>query len=247
PLPAGEVVTMSKLGWYARRLRAMSASEIAWRAATTGRTAVSGWQHPPTDAVLLGTDDPDWAAALAGFRAGTGRPVLLDRERAAELAAAHPEGVAAVVAAADRVVEGRVQYFGYPEARVGRDVDWNLDPLTGTRWPRVPAARLDHRSAPGDAKWIWELNRLQHLPWLAQAWLFTGDDRYAETAFAHLDGWIAQNPPGRGIAWRGAFEAGVRLVSVAVALQGLRDSPLLTVARYRSCVRLAEESMRRCW
>lgn len=238
---------MSRLGWYARRLRTMSPPEIAWRVTSTGRAATAGWRRPPSDAVLLGADPPDWAGALAAFRAAAGRPVLLDRERAAAVAATRPGDAAAVVAAADRVVEGRVQYFGYPEALLGRPVDWHLDPLSGTRWPAVPASRLDHRSAPGDAKWIWELNRLQHLPWLAQAWLFTGEERYAATAFDHLDTWTAQNPPGTGIAWRGAFEAGVRLVSVAVALQGLRDSPLLTEQRYRAGVRLVAESMRRCW
>ena len=220
---------MGRLAWYARRLRTMTPAEIAWRAASTGRTITAGVRSPRSDAGLLGTTSPDWAAALAAFRAGTDRPVLLDRDRAAQIASAHPEATAAVVAVADRMVEGRVQYFGYPEAVLARPVDWHHDPVSGIRWPAVAAARLDHRSASGDVKWIWELNRLQHLPWLAEAWLYTGERRYAETAFAHLDTWLEQNPPGTGIAWRGAFEAGVRLISVSVALQGLRDSELLTV------------------
>jgi Heparinase II/III-like protein/Heparinase II/III N-terminus len=238
---------MGRLTWYARRLRAMSPAEITWRATTMGRAATEGLRRPPSDARLLGTSSPDWSGALAAFRSGTARPVLLDADRAARIADADPEGVAAVVAAADRVVEGRVRYFGYPEAHLGRPVDWHLDPVSGSRWPAVAATRLDHRSAPGDAKWIWELNRLQHLPWLSASWLFTGEQKYAETAFEHLDSWLEQNPPGVGIAWRGAFEAGVRLISVTVALQGLRDSELLTEARYRAVVRMVAESMRRCW
>ena len=238
---------MSRLGWYARRLRAMSPAEIGWRAVAAGRAATAGLRRQPSDARLLAPGVPDWSTALAGFRAGADRPVLLDRERAAEIMIADPAGAAAVVAAADRIVAGRVQYFGYPEVELDRPVDWHHDPVSDTRWPAIAATRLDHRSAPGDAKWIWELNRLQHLPWLAQAWLFTGDDRYAEEAFAHLDSWLLMNPPGIGIGWRGAFEAGVRAVSVAVALQGLRESELLTEARYRAAVRLLAESMRRCW
>jgi Heparinase II/III-like protein/Heparinase II/III N-terminus len=238
---------MDKVAWYVRRLRAMSPAEIGWRVVSVGRSATTGLRQPPTDARLLGARSPDWDAALAAFRGGVARPVLLDRERAATIVAADPAAAAAVVAAADRILAGRVQYFGYPEVELPRPVDWHHDPVTDTRWPRIAASRLDHRSAPGDAKWIWELNRLQHLPWLAEAWLFTGEQRYAETAFEHLDSWLAQNPPGEGIAWRGAFEAGVRLISVAVALQGLRDSDLLTAARYGSTVRLLAESMRRCW
>jgi len=111
----------------------------------------------------------------------------------------------------------------------------------------LPSHRLDHRIAAGDVKWIWELNRLQHLPLLAEAWLFTGDSRYSTAAFEQLDGWIEQNPFGRGIAWRGAFEAGLRSVSIAIALQGLRDSPELTAERYRRIVGVLAESARRCW
>ncbi len=47
-------------------------------------------------------------------------------------------------------------------------------------------------------KWIWELNRLQHLPLLAQAWLVTDDDRYADAALDDLDSWMSANPPGHG-------------------------------------------------
>lgn len=238
---------MSRLTWYARRLTTMSPAEIGWRVGTIGRTSAERLLPPRSDRRILGVADPDWVAARDAFRQAAGRPVLLDRAVAQEIAATHPDETAALLAAADRVVAGRVRYFGYPEARLGDPVDWNHDPVSGVTWPRIPAARLDHRSAAGDAKWIWELNRLQHLPWLAQAWLVTGEPRYAETAWAHLDSWIAQNPPGEGIAWRGAFEAGIRAVSVAVAVQGLRDSAGLTASRYRAVATLLAESARRCW
>ncbi len=236
---------MGTLAWYGRRLRVMSPAEICWRAVSAARAVAAPVMAPLGDDELL--ERPDWEVALAEFRAGTGRPILLDRERASVVAAADPDSVATLLAAADRIVAGRVQYFGYPEVELDQPVDWHSDPVSGTRWPALTATRLDHRSAAGDPKWIWELNRLQHLTWLAEAWLFTGEPRYAETAFAHLDSWLAQNPPGIGIAWRGAFEAGVRTVSVAVALQGLRDSKLLTTHRYRAVVRMIAESMRRCW
>ena len=236
---------MGRLAWYSRRLRTMSPAEICWRTVSAARVAAGTVARPPRDDELL--DRSDWAAALAEFRAGAGRPVLLDRDRASAVAADDPASVGAVVAKADWIVAGKVQYFGYPEVQLEHPIEWHRDPLSGVRWPAVASARLDHRSAPGDAKWIWELNRLQHLTWLAEAWLFTGESQYAETAFDHLDSWLAQNPPGIGIAWRGAFEAGVRLVSVAVALQGLRDSELLTEDRYRAVLRMTAESMRRCW
>ncbi|MFE3290953.1 alginate lyase family protein [Rhodococcus sp. NPDC059234] len=159
----------------------------------------------------------------------------------------HPAAAQAVVAAARQILAGDVTYLGYPAAHVGRTVDWNHDPIADFHWPLIAARRIDHRTAASDPKWIWELNRLQHLPWLAQAWLFTNDDRFAEAAFVHLDSWIDQNPVGTGIAWRGAFESGVRAISVATALQGLRDSPALSTARFRRVVGLLGASARYCW
>lgn len=241
--------TRSALTWYARRLRSMSPQEIAHRAATVGGSVarrVTG-DAEPTDAKLLGAETVDWAALREDFRAGTGRPVLLDRATALRMATERPEATAALVAAADRVLEHRFTYFAHPEARYDGPIDWWYDPLAGFRWPDRPADEINHRSGHGDPKWIWELNRLQHLPWLAQAWLVTGDDRYGREALDQLDSWIEANPPGRGIAWRGAFEAGVRALSVTVALQGLADHPDLDAQRYRRAVRMLAAGARRCW
>lgn len=237
-----------RLGWYARRLRSMSLGEVGWRGAhlVQQRMPRAGLAQA-SDARLLGSPGAGWERALQDFRTATGRPVLLDRARARDIATRHPEQVADLVAAAERVRAGRVTYFGYPEGRLASPVDWNHDPLRDFRWPLVDASRIDHRTIPADPKWIWELNRLQHLPWLAQAWLFTGDDGFAETALAHLDSWLVQNPVGRGIAWRGAFEVGIRAVSVAVALQGLRDFTGLTPARFERIVRMLAASAERCW
>ncbi|MBL1074057.1 alginate lyase family protein [Nocardia sp. 2] len=226
----------------------MNGREILWRTTRLRHrlsTRQLTWES--AERALFGREQPDRARLLRDFREAAGRPVLLDRARAARLAADHPAEVAAVIAAAEQILAGKVRYFGYPHASIGAEVDWHLDPLSGTRWPRVDSDRIDHRTATGDPKWIWELNRLQHLPWLAQAWLFTGEDRFADKAFEHLDSWIEQNPPGIGIAWRGAFECGIRAISVAVAVQGLRDAPGLTPDRFARIVTLLGESARRCW
>ena len=234
---------MARLQWYARRLRSMGAREIAWRFV---RVADERLGRDPGKAVPEWSDE-QWQASLDRFRAATERPVLLDRDRAARIAAQNPAAVQELVAAADLVAARKFGFFAYPRVELAEPIDWNHDPIADVRWPAIPAAKIDHRTAAGDAKWIWELNRLQHLPWLAQAWLFTGDDRYSKAAFAQLDSWLEQNPPGVGIAWRGAFEAGIRAISVTVAMQGLRDSPDLTVDRYRRLVSVLAISARRCW
>ncbi|MFC5231374.1 alginate lyase family protein [Pseudonocardia zijingensis] len=189
---------------------------------------------------------PIWELAFDDFRQARDRPVVLDAARAASIVRDMPDQVREVVRAADDVLNGVFAFFGQDPVRFPGPVDWSLDPRTGLRWPDRPAARINHRTC-GDPKWIWELNRLQHLPWLAQAWLFTGDDRYAGAALDQLDGWLDQNPTGRGIAWRGGFEAGLRAMSVAVAVQGLRNAPAMTAQRYRRIATMLAESADMCW
>ncbi|GAA5110955.1 alginate lyase family protein [Pseudonocardia adelaidensis] len=236
---------MGKLGWYVARARMMGLGEIAWRIATAargaGRALVSPARSVPAEPAESGRD-----LAFEGFRSAVGRPVVLDAARAAMIARELPDQVDEVVRSADAVLDGTFAFFGQDPVRFPDLIDWNVDPRTGRRWPHKPAARINHRTY-GDPKWIWELNRLQHLPWLAQAWLFTGENRYADAALDQLDSWLDQNPTGRGIAWRGGFEAGLRAMSVAIAIQGLRHAPAMTAGRYRRIVTMLAESAEMCW
>lgn len=236
---------MVRLGWYARRLAAMGPAEIGWRLWREGIGLAGPLLDARTRPILASTSSR--ARALALFRRGEGSPRLLDPENTQMVLVERPVEAARVVSAAERVLAGHVQYFGYPAVVLERPIDWNRDGVTGHDWPAVPARSLDHRSASADPKWIWELNRLQHLPWLAQAYLFTGREEFAEGAMEHLDSWIEQNPVGQGIAWRGAFEAGIRAISIAVAVQGLKGSPALTPERFERVVSLLRASGRMCW
>ena len=58
----------------------------------------------------------------------------------------------------------------------------------------------------GDHKWIWELNRHQHLIVLAQAHLLTGRYEFISEIEGELASWLAQNPFVRGINWASALE-----------------------------------------
>lgn len=226
----------------------MSSREFSWRAwrLITDLTGISRPSGRP-DSRMLGVASPDWDEMLQSFRTGCGRPVLLDSDRADRIATRYPAQVKELLGEAERLLAGERTYFGYPTVRLGPGIDWNYDPIAGYRWPDLAASRINHRMASSDPKWIWELNRLQHLPLLAEAWLFTGDERFADAALNHVDSWIAQNPVGTGIAWRGAFEAALRGISVAVAAQGLRTAPQMTTARYRRIVRMLDVSARYCW
>jgi Heparinase II/III N-terminus len=181
----------------------MSPREMVWRARRMVDTlACRDGLREQTDSKMLTGPVSDWDALLERFRDGIARPVLLDQDRAGQVAGEQPAEVHQLIAEADRVLAGERAYFGYLRVNIGPVVDWNYDPITGYRWPAIAGSRIDHQVASSDPKWIWELNRLQHLPVLAQAWLFTGESRYTETAFDHLDSWLDHNPIGTGIVWR---------------------------------------------
>lgn len=237
---------MANFRWYASRLRSMSAAEVGWR---VGRVAARRAHAAglPVGRPAAGYSDGMRDAALDAFRAARRRPVLLDRSRARALADAHPRWAADLVDAAERAARLEVTYFGYPTVAVPAPVDWHFDPVSGTTWPTTAASAIDYRTAAGDVKWIWELNRLQHLPLLAQAWLITGEARFSAAAFDQIDDWIRQNPPGVGIGWRNPFEPGLRAISIALALQGLRDSPDLTVDRFARITDMLVATAQYCW
>jgi heparan-sulfate lyase len=69
---------------------------------------------------------------------------------------------------------------------------------------------IDWDYNPGeDSEWTWQFNR--HSAWgaLAEAYLATGDERYAEKWVALMRDWVVKNPPGKPKSWR-TLEAGIR-------------------------------------
>lgn len=65
----------------------------------------------------------------------------------------------------------------------------------------------------GDHKYIWELNRHQHLVVLAQAYRLTGRAEYLAEAQTQVTHWLTENPPLRGINWTSALEVAFRALS----------------------------------
>ena len=196
------------MAWYLRRLRSMSPAEVAWRAGRIVRSRGPFSRVPSARVDRRGAE----VRALG----------LLDPETVRRAASEHPEAATALVGLAEKWLRHDFRFFGNPETSLGADIDWSHDPISDHRWPMVPSRSIDYRFNGQDPKWVWELNRLQHLPVLVEAWLITDEPRFAEGALRDLRSWMAANPFDRGVAWSGGFEAGVRAMSVAFTLRGLR-------------------------
>jgi len=144
-----------------------------------------------------------------------------------------PETIAGryrVLDTAQPLLEGRFDLLGYRGLRFGEPLDWHLDPVSGRRAPLVHWSRLNPLDATvvGDSKVVWELNRHQWLVRLAQAFRFTGEERYAAAVAGHISEWLEANPRSMGVNWASSLEIAFRLISWCWVLHLLRGSRKVT-------------------
>ncbi len=192
-------------GWYLRRLRGMSTTEVLYRTVDAGRRRL-------------------WARRqiLPGDTATLPRDTLSERAFGPTLPESTSLGVPAdvassVVRAADTVLAGTWNVLGNRRTD-SADPDWFLDPITGRRAPdRQLAFRVHHRdeAETGNIKQVWEMSRHHHITVLAAAWWLAQDERYADAAAEQLRSWWAANPFLSGVHWTSGIEAGIRLISWA--------------------------------
>lgn len=110
-------------------------------------------------------------------------------------------------------------------------IDWYLDPVRDLRFPRgVPHNEwklYEMRPGHADVKYPWELARCQHWATLAQAFLLSGDERFAQEISRELDDFVEANPVGIGINWTCTMDVALRAVSWAIGLDLVRGSQSL--------------------
>lgn len=136
----------------------------------------------------------------------------------------------ALLARANRILEGKFDLLGYSLLEFGHPVDWHLEPMTGKRTSLAHWGKIDYLNpeVAGDKKITWELNRHQFFVTLGQAYWMTGDEQYAESFVALASSWMDANPPGRGINWASSLEVAFRSISWLWALHLFASSSLMT-------------------
>lgn len=131
-----------------------------------------------------------------------------------------------VLDAAERAVARRIDLLGSGPVDLDRPIDWLRDVKSGYAWPpayapRIEYANLDEQS---DVKVPWEISRVQWLLPAGQAYLLSGDERYAEAARDVLDEWIAANPYAMTVNWSVTMEVALRILSWSWLLGALGQS-----------------------
>jgi uncharacterized heparinase superfamily protein len=147
-----------------------------------------------------------------------------------------PDEPRRISAAADRVLQRVVDLLGSGPTRLGQPIDWLVDFKTGTRWALGYGRRIEYTQLgrPSDVKVPWELSRLQWALPAGQAYLLTGDDRYAAAVRDILDEWIAANPYGWSVNWAVTMEVALRILSWTWLFHVFKDSTSWSEAAFRS-------------
>jgi len=200
----------------------------------------SGWSRQvnlPTDAELLDLIDSS-SASLDVLREQfrrKGAPYFFSsfdakEQTVSEFRRRWPQAEQQIVAAADLVAEGTFNLLGFRELKLGHQIDWHLEPISGKRTPLRHWSQLNYLDATlaGDKKVTWELNRHQYFLTLGRAYWLTGDERYAQVFASHITSWMDENPPKLGINWASSLEIAFRSISWLWALHFFAESPALS-------------------
>ena len=125
-----------------------------------------------------------------------------------------------VIEVANDLANGRVQYFGSLDVKLGSCPNWFLNPYSGTEFAQTAAhwsELSDFDAEVGDIKTIWEPSRFAWCLNLVQATLVSGDASYVETANTWIVDWLKANPYNAGPNWMCGQETSIRLIHVVLA------------------------------
>jgi Heparinase II/III-like protein/Heparinase II/III N-terminus len=140
-------------------------------------------------------------------------PVAVARIEPTDLDRLAPGSMTRILERAQQALRHEVDLLGSGPTLLGERICWDVDFKTGARWePRyfrdIPTLNAQR---PSDIKVPWELSRLQWLMPAGQAFLLTGDERYADGVRTVLEQWIAANPTGQSVNWALAMEPAMRI------------------------------------
>ncbi|MBT7941755.1 MAG: alginate lyase family protein [Alphaproteobacteria bacterium] len=182
---------------------------------------------------LLGADNLDnlWTRlSEAPFPFHT-EPVTKDTYESA-----YPGDAARIMAAAEDAVAHRVDLLGSGPVDLGSPVPWHTDFKSGHSWPVLPFRRINvlDLERDSDIKVPWELSRLQWLIPAGQAYLLTGEDRFAEAVLYVVEDWAAANPMARGVNWACTMDVALRGITLVWLFHVFHNAPAWRDSRFRA-------------
>ena len=99
-----------------------------------------------------------------------------------------------------------------PEGEGYQPINWHIDFKSNYSWnPKIFFHNIRFGHIEGvDIKVPWELSRFQHLNILGEAYVLTGDMKYAEEFKNQITDWIMNNRVGFGVNWKCTMDVAIR-------------------------------------
>lgn len=131
----------------------------------------------------------------------------------------------AILAAANKACNHVFALLGSGDVKLD-PIIWNKEIKTGFEWPTGVYYSKLRKTTPQDSdiKIPWELSRCHHLLWLGEAYVLTGEEKYAWEVANELNDWIDTNPLMYSVNWTCAMEVAIRAVNWMYALLFIVDS-----------------------
>lgn len=101
-------------------------------------------------------------------------------------------------------------------------IDWHVDFKSGKRWGKKFYRDMG-RITGSDIKVPWELSRCHHFLWLGEAYLITGDEKYAQEIIDEINWWIEDNPLMYSVNWTCSMDVAFRAVNWMSALNMISE------------------------
>jgi hypothetical protein len=143
------------------------------------------------------------------------------------------EREAPIQAAAKRILDGNLPYFGRLSFSCGFPPNWLQNPQTGEKvsanrsWTTMRFASPDY----GDLKFILEPSRFLFVYPLVRAYALSGDERFAAGFWNAVEDWSQHNPPMSGPLWICGQESSLRILAWSFALFAFLNSPATSPQR----------------
>src|SRR5690606_14196729 len=120
-----------------------------------------------------------------------------------------------VTAVCEAALAGDYRFFSKWYGELGWPPNFNRDPVNLIDWPVGEHWLRTARSGPprDDIKLVWEASRWSLAFDLARQYIYSGDDRWAESMWTFIEAWLRQNPVNQTVAWGCGQEVALRLMA----------------------------------
>jgi uncharacterized heparinase superfamily protein len=125
-----------------------------------------------------------------------------------------PGDIRRILQKAEDALAHRVDLLGSGPVELGATIDWHKDYKTNLSWPVLYCRSIDYNNQdrPSDVKFPWEVSRMQWLIPAGQAYLLSGDEKYARAVRRVIEQWIRGNPYAQGVNWACTMEVALRIL-----------------------------------